>query len=86
MNTYPDMNKQIVWLLRMTADENPVTAYAAARIEELEAEWEGLRESLEELASYIGVELEALDFEEEREYEVTCERARAILRELEAQL
>jgi hypothetical protein len=36
INTYLAMNTEIVGLLRMTASENPVTAYAAARIEQLE--------------------------------------------------
>jgi hypothetical protein len=37
MRTYPEMNAKIVEILRMTAEENPATAYAAVRIEELEA-------------------------------------------------
>jgi len=37
MNTYPEMNEEIISLLRMTPD-NPVCMYAAMRIEELEAE------------------------------------------------
>ncbi len=39
--TYPKMNAEIVNLLRFT-DDNHVTMYAAARIEELEAERDAL--------------------------------------------
>lgn len=42
-------------------------------------ERDALREALEDLASYIGVELETLDFEEEREYEATCQKACAAI-------
>jgi len=38
MHTYPEMNAKIVGILRIGGDENPVTLYAAARIEELERE------------------------------------------------
>ena len=41
IQTYPAMNENIAWLLRMTKD-SPVSIYAAARIEELEAERERL--------------------------------------------
>jgi len=40
MNTYPAMNEQIVDVLRWT--DNPASLYAAARIEELEAERDAL--------------------------------------------
>lgn len=40
MNTYPEMNKQIVALLRHSSD--PAINYAAARIEELEKQLEHL--------------------------------------------
>lgn len=34
--TYPEMNREIINLLRMRADDDLICAYAAARIEELE--------------------------------------------------
>lgn len=43
---YPKMNARIVDILRINSD-NPVTLYAAQRIEKLEAEAERLRSSLE---------------------------------------
>ena len=42
IETYPEMNVKIVGLLRWVKD-NPVMLYAAQRIEELEAEVEGLK-------------------------------------------
>ena len=42
IETYPEMNAKIVGLLRWVKD-NPVMLYAAQRIEELEAEVEGLK-------------------------------------------
>ena len=47
IQTYPAMNENIAWLLRMTKD-SPVSIYAAARIEELEAERDALRALLSE--------------------------------------
>jgi len=45
IETYPEMNAEIVDLLRRDKD-NPVMLYAARRIEELEAETERLRKTL----------------------------------------
>ena len=44
--TYPEMNAQIVGLLRIREDD-PTCGYAAARIEALEAEVRSLHERLE---------------------------------------
>ena len=73
IETYPEMNEKIVWLLRMTPD-NPVPIYAAARIEELEAERERLRGLL-------------LDYRDDHDYQLggsecncdLCEQAGAVL-------
>jgi len=51
--TYPEMNAKIVELLRWN-EENPVTLYAAGRIEGLEAEVERLQAELERAAAEIG--------------------------------
>jgi len=45
MSTYPKMNKQIVGILRWS--DKPAILYAAARIEELEAERDALRKACE---------------------------------------
>ena len=45
MKTYPAMNEQIVGILRMS--DKPAVLYAAARIEELEAERDTLVEACE---------------------------------------
>jgi len=50
MNTYPEMNADIVNILSMAAD--PVCQYAAARIEELEDEREALKKACEAFAQW----------------------------------
>lgn len=52
VNTYPQMNKELKNLLRLT--EQPMAIYAAARIEELEGQLRAEREKRRELEKRIG--------------------------------
>ena len=58
MKTYPEMNAKIVGLLKMKDD--PVSIYAAARIEELEKKIAALMADLQERDQALHVESEAL--------------------------
>ena len=78
VETYPEMNTKIVWLLRMI-DDNPVCVYAAARIEELEAEREGLLEACEALLNILPTS----DVKPESDAARVIEQARAALIEVE---
>jgi len=60
METYPEMNREIVSLLRMMPpDTHPVEAYAAARIEELERHNEALAAELAALRDNQSLDEEA---------------------------
>jgi len=52
MNTYPEMNEKIVSILRMTRADN-LAAYAAQRIEELEAELNAWRARDKESEAFL---------------------------------
>lgn len=64
MKTYPAMNAKIVDLLRLRDD--PVSLYAAARIEELEKKIAGLFADLQERDQALHVESEALGCADDR--------------------
>jgi hypothetical protein len=52
MHTYPEMNKKIVGLLKID-NSSPVNAYAAERIQELEAQNQELVKKLERALDHI---------------------------------
>jgi hypothetical protein len=64
VKTYPAMNAKIVDLLRLRDD--PVSLYAAARIEELEKKIAGLFADLQERDQALHVESEALGYADDR--------------------
>ena len=82
MNTYPEMNENIVTILRWT--DNPVSLYAAVRIEELEAKQERLvkackaylrdhDDDVARLCRYAGIQTSACGCD-------LCKQARAALK------
>ena len=64
MNTYPAMNAKIVFLLRLRDD--PMSIYAATRIEELEKKIAELFADLQERDQALHVESEALGCADDR--------------------